>query len=326
MEADAFENQRRGHFRHNDDRDGQNDSERSRSGCRVVCGIYCLCTAAKVSPGVESSAKARRWFIVTLEEGKRERLREEESERVAPPSRSGELRSPSRTTHPSFVAPSSAVSLSPSVTTPFCQNDVPTKPVGGHWYRALPFVAFVTTSSPPTFRPSLEPRRVLRFPIFVISVDGKTSLVETLCERREKLLSFCLRARVKYTEFTSAWRWMDRSVERTIDRSALAVTSVFSRDESRDLSHLKRRKSQQRVTAIGGRASGSWDCVFRSKRNVRRHVHHYYQFDKQCIRTSQIFVDLRLRSPYQWQVLVGLHLFPMIGSFHFLFYWIQYLV
>lgn len=82
-----------------------------------------------------SFAKARRWFIVTLEEGERERsrvtLRNEES----------------RVRHPPFPL-SSAVSLPPTVTTPFCQNDVPTKPAGGHWYRALPFVAFVATSSP----------------------------------------------------------------------------------------------------------------------------------------------------------------------------------
>lgn len=119
-------------------------------------------------------------------------------EKVAPPS--GESRSPSRTTHPPLV-----VSLSPSVTTPFCQNDVPTKPVGGHWYRALPFVAFVTTSSPPTFRPSLESPRAFSD----LRGVGRKALESRgiLRERREEL-SFC----VEHTSFTSVWRWMDRSI------------------------------------------------------------------------------------------------------------------
>lgn len=107
---------------------------------------------------------------------------------------------------------SSAVSLSPSVTTPFCQNDVPTKPVGGHWYRALPFVAFVTTSSPPNL-PSVA-RTYARSPFSDRRGTGTPQNLVEAYERFEELFSFC--ARVKYTGFTSARRRMDRSRDRSI--------------------------------------------------------------------------------------------------------------
>lgn len=116
----------------------------SYGGAECVYGIYRLRIYIYIrmyGKGLRgwSFAKARRWFIVTLEEKEKER-----TAALYPP-RNGEPRSP--ISHPPSPHLSS-VSLPPSVTTPFCQNDVPTKPAGDHWYRVLPFVAFVTTSSP----------------------------------------------------------------------------------------------------------------------------------------------------------------------------------